>query len=102
MRIAAQGREFRAGARIGLPVEILRIRDPRVELEEHYYNARHSRLLELGLRPHYLSEEFLESMQPALVEYHRVKVKDHKGKATQPYYMVCPLAPLDCLDRAAL
>ncbi len=46
-------------------------------------------------------KEFLESRQPALVEYHRVKVKDHKGKATQPYYMVCPLAPLDCLDRAA-
>jgi UDP-sulfoquinovose synthase len=63
----------RAGARIGLPVEIVPIRDPRVELEEHYYNARHSRLLELGLRPHYLSEEFLESMLCAVRRHqHRV------------------------------
>jgi UDP-sulfoquinovose synthase len=65
-----------AGARIGLPVEILPIRDPRVELEEHYYNARHSSLLELGLRPHYLSEEVLESML-CTVRRHQDRVISH-------------------------
>src|SRR5690242_2802168 len=45
-----------AGNKLGLDVEIDRIQDPRVESEQHYYNAKHSRLLDLGLKPHYLSE----------------------------------------------
>jgi UDP-sulfoquinovose synthase len=33
-----------------------------VEMEDHYYNAQHSKLLDLGLRPHLLSETLVESM----------------------------------------
>ncbi|MFZ0705535.1 MAG: NAD-dependent epimerase/dehydratase family protein, partial [Candidatus Korobacteraceae bacterium] len=46
----------KAGAEIGLKVEIDHLPDPRVESEEHYYNAKHSRLVDLGLKPHNLSD----------------------------------------------
>ncbi len=41
-----------AGAEVGLEVEVTPIENPRVEMEEHYYNARHTKLLDLGLQPH--------------------------------------------------
>ncbi len=39
-----------AGLEAGLDVRIEHVDNPRVELEDHYYNARHTKLLELGLR----------------------------------------------------
>jgi UDP-sulfoquinovose synthase len=30
--------------------------NPRVEADAHYYNAAHTKLLDLGLRPHYLTD----------------------------------------------
>jgi UDP-sulfoquinovose synthase len=51
-----------AARKMNLRVEINHLRDPRVEAEEHYYNARHSKLTELGLRPHLLSESLLDSL----------------------------------------
>ena len=39
-----------AGKKMGLKVEIDHIPDPRVEAEEHYYNAKHSKLIDLGLQ----------------------------------------------------
>lgn len=59
----------RAGVELGLRVEIEPIEDPRVEAEEHYYNAKHTRLLDLGLQPHFLSEELVESMLSTIVRY---------------------------------
>jgi len=52
----------RAGREYGLDVRVDRIENPRVEKEEHYYNAKHSHLLDLGLSPHYLSETLIESV----------------------------------------
>jgi UDP-sulfoquinovose synthase len=49
------------GAR-GLKVRIDHIANPRVEQEEHYYNAKHSRLPELGLLPHLLTDEVVDHM----------------------------------------
>src|ERR687887_1098006 len=46
----------RAGKEHGLDVTIESIENPRVELEEHYYNAKHTKLVDLGLEPHFLSE----------------------------------------------
>jgi UDP-sulfoquinovose synthase len=42
--------------------EIVLLDNPRVEADEHYYRAAHTRLLELGLMPHLLSETLLSSM----------------------------------------
>lgn len=51
-----------AGKQLGIEVTINRIPDPRVEAEEHYYNARHTKLTELGLEPHLLSGSLLDSL----------------------------------------
>jgi UDP-sulfoquinovose synthase len=48
--------------KLGLCAEIEHLENPRVELEGHHYNPAHSKLLALGLEPHYLSDVLLESM----------------------------------------
>ncbi len=42
--------------------EIVHLTNPRVELEEHYYNAKHTKLLDLGLVPHLLEDTLIESL----------------------------------------
>ncbi len=59
----------RAGHELGLPVEISPIEDPRIEKEEHYYNAKHTALLKLGLKPHLLSDELVSSMLATIERY---------------------------------
>ena len=58
-----------AGRKIGLSVRIEHIPDPRVEKEEHYYNAKHSKLVDLGLEPHLLSESLLDSLVGIAIRY---------------------------------
>ena len=58
-----------AGAHLGYDVRVEHLPDPRVEREEHYYNAKHSKLLDLGLEPHFLSESLLDSLMNIAVKY---------------------------------
>ena len=58
-----------AGRKVNLHVEIDHLPDPRVEAEEHYYNARHSKLVEMGLKPHLLSESLLDSLLNIAIRY---------------------------------
>jgi len=58
-----------AARKLNLRVEIEHLRDPRVEAEEHYYNAKHSKLTELGLEPHLLSESLLDSLMNIALRY---------------------------------
>ncbi len=58
-----------AGAKLGLNVEIDQLPDPRVESEQHYYNAKHSKLIDLGLKPHYLSDSLLDSLMNIALKY---------------------------------
>lgn len=58
-----------AADKLGVSVEIDRLPDPRVEAEEHYYNARHTKLTGLGLEPHLLSESLLDSLMNVAVQY---------------------------------
>lgn len=58
-----------AGRKMNLFVEIDHLPDPRVEAEEHYYNARHSKLVELGLKPHLLSDSLLDSLLNIAIRY---------------------------------
>ncbi|MEQ0563316.1 NAD-dependent epimerase/dehydratase family protein [Amycolatopsis sp. NEAU-NG30] len=44
------------------PVQIEHLENPRTEAPEHYYNVKHTGLVELGLRPHLLSDTLIESM----------------------------------------
>ncbi|GMH06952.1 hypothetical protein Nepgr_008792 [Nepenthes gracilis] len=59
----------RAGEKLGLKVETASVPNPRVEAEEHYYNAKHTKLVELGLNPHLLSDSLLDSLLNFAIEY---------------------------------
>jgi UDP-sulfoquinovose synthase len=58
-----------AGEHLGYAVEIQHYENPRVEKEEHYYNAVHTKLLDLGLEPTLLGEELVESMIHIIERY---------------------------------
>jgi UDP-sulfoquinovose synthase len=58
-----------AGRRLGYSVEVDHLPDPRVEAEQHYYNAKHSKLIDLGLQPHYLSDSLLDSLLNIAIQY---------------------------------
>jgi len=58
-----------AGREMGFKVEVNHLPDPRVEAEAHYYNAKHSKLIELGLKPHLLSDSLLDSLMNIAVKY---------------------------------
>jgi UDP-sulfoquinovose synthase len=56
------------------PVDIAEgLANPRVEREEHYFNAANTKLLDLGLEPHLLTDEVIASMLQ-LVERYRDRV----------------------------
>ena len=40
-----------------------------MEAEEHYYNAKHSKLVDLGLKPHLLSDSLLDSLLNIAMQY---------------------------------
>jgi UDP-sulfoquinovose synthase len=58
-----------AGKKLGLTVKVDHLADPRVEAQEHYYNAKHSKLIELGLEPHLLSDSLLDSLMNVALKY---------------------------------
>jgi UDP-sulfoquinovose synthase len=59
----------KAGSTLGLKVDIQSFDNPRVELEEHYFNAKNTKLLDLGLEPHFLSDSLLDSLLNFAVKY---------------------------------
>jgi UDP-sulfoquinovose synthase len=59
----------KAARELGVAVKIDHLPDPRVEAEEHYYNAKHSKLLDLGLEPHFLSHSLLDSLMNIAMKY---------------------------------
>jgi len=52
-----------------MDVKIESIPDPRVEKEEHYYQAVTTKLPELGLQPHLLGDEFVASLVALAVKH---------------------------------
>lgn len=59
----------KAGNAVGLDVDIQNMENPRVELENHYFNAKNTNLLDLGLQPHYLSDSLLDSLLNFAMKY---------------------------------
>jgi UDP-sulfoquinovose synthase len=57
------------GEDLGLNVVVDRIADPRIEAEEHYYNATHTKLLELGLQPHLLTDNVIAGLIEIIQRY---------------------------------
>src|SRR5271163_412973 len=65
----------------GRNVEIQHIADPRVEAEVHYYNAKHTKLIDLGLKPRLLSDTLIDSVLDKVEHYkHRVKTDRIEAK----------------------
>ena len=62
----------RAGEDLGWSVAIEHTANPRVEMEQHYYNAIHTGLLSLGLEPHFLDDELIDTMLQ--------RIRDHEGR----------------------
>jgi UDP-sulfoquinovose synthase len=59
----------KAGQTLGIKVEVQNIDNPRVELEEHYFNAKNTNLLDLGLQPHFLSDALIDSLLNFAIKY---------------------------------
>lgn len=58
-----------AGNALGLDVEVNNIDNPRIEAEKHYFNAKNTNLLDLGLVPHNLSDSLLDSLLNFAIKY---------------------------------
>jgi UDP-sulfoquinovose synthase len=56
-------------------VSIKRLENPRCEAESHYYNPTYQGLVELGVRPHYLTDESVHSLFE-LVEGYRDNIRE--------------------------
>lgn len=59
----------KAGRTLDLNVEVKHFENPRIEKEEHYFNAKNTNLLDLGLQPHYLSDSLLDSLLNFALKY---------------------------------
>jgi UDP-sulfoquinovose synthase len=59
----------KAGQTLGIKVDVHNIDNPRVELEEHYFNAKNTNLLDLGLQPHFLSDALIDSLLNFAIKY---------------------------------
>jgi len=55
--------------------------NPRVEADTHYYNVKHTRLVELGLQPHLLADTLIESLF-GIVERHKDRVDERALRPT--------------------
>jgi UDP-sulfoquinovose synthase len=50
------------GDEMGFNVVVEQIENPRKELEEHYYNPTYQGLIDIGVKPHYLTPEIIREM----------------------------------------
>jgi len=71
-----------AGSEIGVEVAVENIPNPRVELEEHYYNPVHTKLPSLGLQPTLLSETLIESVLHTIERYKHRVIAEHIDPST--------------------
>jgi len=66
----------RVGKSLGYDVKIKPIENPRKEAENHYYNPRHQGLVDIGLEPHYLTDEVMTKMFKTVGKYKNSIRKD--------------------------
>lgn len=59
----------KVGDSLGFQVEIKNIENPRKEQEEHYYNPTYQGLQDIGVIPHYLTEEVMQGMFEVVNQY---------------------------------
>ncbi len=59
----------RVGQSLGYKVQINHLENPRKEAEEHYYNPTYQGLVEIGVKPHYLTDEVMQGMFRTVGKY---------------------------------
>lgn len=59
----------KVGNHLGFQVEIKNIENPRKEKEEHYYNPAYQGLQNMGVIPHYLTEDTMQSLFEVVNHY---------------------------------
>lgn len=59
----------RVSEKMGLNPVISHVENPRVEQEEHYFNAITTKLVDLGLQPHFLTDDVIENILKLAVEF---------------------------------
>ena len=59
----------RVGKKLGYEVKIDHLENPRREAEEHYYNPTYQGLIEIGVEPHFLTDDVLEGMFRVVEQY---------------------------------
>ena len=64
------------GKALGYDVKINHMENPRKEAEEHYYNPTYQGLVEIGVKPHYLTDEVMTGMFKAAEKYKKNIRKD--------------------------
>jgi len=57
------------GEKLGYKVRVEHLENPRKEAEDHYYNPKYTSLIELGLKPHFLTDEVLSDMFRVVEKY---------------------------------
>jgi UDP-sulfoquinovose synthase len=59
----------RVGEAMGINVAVDSVTDPRIEAEEHYYNATHTKLMDLGLEPSLLTDDVVAHLIETIQRY---------------------------------
>jgi len=59
----------RVGQSLGYDVQIEHLENPRKEMEEHYYNPAYQGLIEIGVEPHYLTDEVMAEIFRSVAQY---------------------------------
>ena len=59
----------KVGKKLGYDVTVQNLENPRREAEEHYYNPTYQGLVEIGVKPHYLTDEVMTGMFKATEKY---------------------------------
>ena len=63
---------------LGLTVEVRNVENPRIELEDHYYNPDRQHLIDLGYQPTHKIETEMEIILKDLLGYkHRIEARAH-------------------------
>ncbi len=59
----------RVGNRLGLNVKVENVENPRKEMEEHYYNPAYQGLIDIGVEPHFLTDDVMNGMFEEVLKY---------------------------------
>jgi UDP-sulfoquinovose synthase len=59
----------RVGKSLGYEVQIKNLENPRKEAEDHYYNPTYQGLIEIGVKPHYLTDDVMAGMFKVVERY---------------------------------